>query len=215
MSGQAPQPHASGQPTSAAGFPSAPDASGASAPQHATPQPPSTKGRRVRRRPSFLWSLVASLFDIVLTGAVLLLLNWPPLRDGLFALQVQHGSHVTSVPLLNRGFIAAVVPVLDGVIVFAFAVRLLARIVGTRGWTLALGLLARILGGLAIVYAVVQPVIFSIDRSVPARPLGPGSLQPFAEHWGRVALLVSLVFVAIGIVDQLIAMARHRRQRAG
>ena|SRR5579863_7781670 len=193
-----------------------------SAPQAPTPasqhaessRAPSARGKHVgRRRPSLLWNLFATLFDIAITGAALLLITWAPLRDGLFALQVQHGSHVTSAPLLDRGFLRSVVPVLDGVIVFAFVIRLLTRMAGVRGWTLMLGLVARLLGGLAIIYVVLQPVIFAIAPSVTAHPLSSGRLQTFAEHWARVALLVSLVFVAIGIIDQLIAMGRHRRQQ--
>jgi hypothetical protein len=170
--------------------------------------------RVVYRRPSLLWTLAATLFDLIFTGLALLLITWAPLRDGLFALQARQGSQTRSAPLLAPGFVNTAVPVLAGVILFAFLIRLLTRIAGVRGWTLALGLLVRLLGGAAIAYLALQRVIFSIDPAVKA-PVGPGNLYAFADFWGRIALYVSLGFVAIGVIDQLIAMGRHsRRQRA-
>ena len=165
----------------------------------------------VQRRPSLWWALGATVVDIVITGAVLVLLNLAPLRDGLFALQAQAGTHVTSAPLLARGFLSRAVPVLNAAIMFAFAIRLLTRVVGARTWTLTLGLLARLAGGAAMVFLVLQPIIFAIDPAIKA-PLGPGKLQTFAEYWGRVVLWVGFGFLAIGVIDQVIAIARQRKR---
>lgn len=169
--------------------------------------------RSVRRRRSGIGTFVELVIDLVIFAIFLVLLNWPALRDGIFAVTLQTGgAHgpVTTKPLLDRGFLNAVLPWLDGAIVFALVVRTLARFTAKSVLTLLLGLVARLAGAAVIVYMLLQRVIFSAPSGVPA-PFGGGTLQAFAEFWGRAVLVVALALTGIGVLAQMWALARWRR----
>lgn len=183
------------------------------------PQPPSGQPgtttttvvrRRTERRGSGLGNTLGLVIDLVILAVVLVVLNWPALRDSLFAIGIQRGSAFSTQPLLARGFLGAVLPWLDGAIVFAVLVRTLSRFTATSFFTLLLGLLARLAGAAVIVYMLLQPVIFSTPSGAPA-PFGGGGLQAFAEFWGRGILIAALVLAGISVLVQLWALVRHRR----
>lgn len=170
--------------------------------------------RTVRQRPPLLLNLLGFVIDLVIVVIFLALLNWPALRDSIFVVGIsQGGAHAGSYtvkPLLDRGFLAAILPWLDAAIIFAFFVRTLARITGTNFFTLLLGLVARLAGAAVIVYMLMQPTIFSALPGVPA-PMGGGGVHGFAEFWGRAVLIAVLVLTGFGVLVQLWRLGWHRR----
>lgn len=167
--------------------------------------------RTVRQRPPLLINLLGFIVDLVIVAIFLALLNWPALRDSIFVVLIRRGGATTSQPLLDRGFLVTVLPWLDAAIVFAFFVRTLTRITGTGFFALLLGLLARLAGAAIIVYMLLQPVIFAAPSGAAA-PIGSGTLQGFAEFWGRAVLIVVLVLTCLGVLAQLWRLGWHRRR---
>ena len=194
--------------------PSAPPPSTSAA---SAPPPAATttvvRRRTEERRPPVLINLLALVVDAVVVGAVLLLLNDAAIRDSVFAVGVTQGGKSTAQPLLDRGFLQVVLPWLNGVLVFAFVVRALGRLAGRGGVTRLLALLARLAGVAIIVYMLRQPVIVTTPHGATA-PFGGGSLQAFAEFWGRAALIVALVLTSLGALAGLVALLRRREQSA-
>jgi hypothetical protein len=170
--------------------------------------------RTEQRRPPLLINLLGLVVDAIVVGAVLVLLNVATLRDSVFAVGVsQGGGASTPAPLLDRGFLNLVLPWLDGVLVFAFVVRTLGRFARRGFLTLLLGLVARVAGAAVIVYMLRQPVIFTAPHGAAA-PFGGGSLQAFAEYWGRAALIVALVLTSLGALAGLVALLRDKREQS-
>lgn len=197
-------------------FPSSPPSSQPpQQPGAATSNVTVVRRRAVRQRPPLLINLLGFIADLVIVGVFLALLNWPALRDTIFVIGIsQGGPHAgtyTAKPLFDRGFLATVLPWLDAAIIFAFFVRTLTRITGTNVFTLLLGLLARLAGAAVIVDMLLQPIIFSAPGGAAA-PIGGGSLQGFAEFWGRAVLIAVLVFTCLGVLVQLWRVGWHRRK---
>jgi hypothetical protein len=171
--------------------------------------------RRTAGRRGLLGGTLGLIVDVVVAGALLVLLNDAHLRDTIFVITSQSTApHSAPIPypLLNSAFLGAVLPPLDVAIVFAFLTRLAARVADTSTWPLVLNVLSRLVGAAVLVFMALQPSIFSIPRDVQGFP--GNSLENAAELWGHVALYAAAAILVVATLFQIAGIARARQSTA-